>query len=68
MFAVYATFSQRVVDYIIHDVCLQRLPVVFALDRAGLVGDDGPTHHGVFDIALFRAVPNLVLLQPKDEA
>lgn len=66
--AVYSTFAQRIVDYVIHDVCLQQLPVIFCLDRAGLVGDDGPTHHGVFDIALFRSVPNLVLLQPKDEA
>lgn len=65
--AVYSTFSQRVVDYVIHDVCLQQLPVIFCLDRAGLVGDDGPTHHGVFDIALFRSAPNLVFLQPKDE-
>ena len=67
VFAVYSTFSQRVVDYIIHDVCLQNLPVVFCLDRAGVVGDDGPTHHGVFDMALFSAVPNLVIMQPKDE-
>lgn len=66
--AIYSTFAQRVVDYVIHDVCLQQLPVIFCLDRAGLVGDDGPTHHGVFDIALFRSAPNLVLLQPKDEA
>ncbi|MDP2990801.1 MAG: 1-deoxy-D-xylulose-5-phosphate synthase [Kiritimatiellota bacterium] len=66
--AVYSTFAQRIVDYVIHDVCLQQLPVIFCLDRAGLVGDDGPTHHGVFDIALFRSVPNLVFLQPKDEA
>ncbi|MFA5343912.1 MAG: 1-deoxy-D-xylulose-5-phosphate synthase [Kiritimatiellia bacterium] len=66
--AVYSTFAQRSVDYVIHDVCLQQLPVIFCLDRAGLVGDDGPTHHGVFDIALFRSAPNLVLLQPKDEA
>ncbi|MBU0714458.1 MAG: 1-deoxy-D-xylulose-5-phosphate synthase [Verrucomicrobia bacterium] len=66
--AVYSTFAQRIVDYVIHDVCLQQLPVIFCLDRAGLVGDDGPTHHGVFDIALFRSTPNLVLLQPKDEA
>ena len=66
--AVYSTFAQRIVDYVIHDVCLQQLPVIFCLDRAGLVGDDGPTHHGVFDIALFRSAPNLVLLQPKDEA
>jgi len=66
--AMYSTFSQRVVDYIIHDVCLQELPVIFCLDRAGLVGDDGPTHHGVFDVSLFRSVPNLILMQPKDEA
>lgn len=66
--AVYSTFAQRIVDFVIHDVCLQQLPVLFCLDRAGLVGDDGPTHHGVFDIALFRAAPNLIMLQPKDEA
>ncbi len=66
--AIYSTFAQRIVDYVIHDVCLQRLPVIFCLDRAGLVGDDGPTHHGIFDIALFHAVPGLVFLQPKDEA
>jgi len=68
MVAIYSTFSQRVVDFVIHDVCLQQLPVIFCLDRAGIVGDDGPTHHGVFDIALFRSVPNLVMLQPKDES
>lgn len=66
--AVYSTFSQRVVDYVIHDVCLQKLPVIFGLDRAGLVGDDGPTHHGIFDIPLFRAIPNLTLIQPRNEA
>lgn len=66
--AMYSTFSQRVVDYMIHDVCLQNLPVLLCLDRAGIVGDDGPTHHGVFDIAMFRAVPNLVIMQPGDEA
>jgi len=65
--AVYATFLQRAVDQVIHDVCLPNLPVVFALDRAGVVGDDGPTHHGVFDIALLRAIPNLVILAPADE-
>ena len=65
--AVYSTFAQRIVDYVIHDVCLQNLPVIFCLDRAGIVGDDGPTHHGLFDIALFRAVPGLVMMQPKDE-
>lgn len=68
VFVVYSTFSQRVVDYIIHDVCLQNLPVVICLDRAGIVGDDGPTHHGVFDIALLKPVPNLVIAQPGDEA
>lgn len=66
--AIYSTFAQRVVDFVIHDVCLQQLPVIFCLDRSGIVGDDGPTHHGVFDIALFRSVPNLVMMQPKDEA
>lgn len=66
--AIYSTFMQRSIDCIIHDVCLQKLPVVMCLDRAGVVGDDGPTHHGVFDIALLRPVPNLVMLQPRDEA
>ncbi len=64
VFAVYSTFAQRSVDCIIHDICLQQLPVVFCLDRAGIVGDDGPTHHGVFDIALLRSIPNLLILQP----
>jgi len=68
VFAVYSTFAQRAVDNVIHDVCLQGLPVVFCLDRAGVVGDDGPTHHGVFDIALFRTVPGLTIMQPRDEA
>ena len=68
VFAVYSTFIQRAVDYIIHDICLQKLPVVICLDRAGVVGDDGPTHHGVFDIALLRPVPDLVMMQPRDEA
>ncbi len=66
--AVYSTFLQRAFDEIIHDVCLQRLPVVFAMDRAGLVGDDGPTHHGAFDIAYLRCLPNIVLMAPRDEA
>ncbi|MEI7435421.1 MAG: 1-deoxy-D-xylulose-5-phosphate synthase [bacterium] len=66
--AVYSTFLQRAVDQVIHDVCLQNLPVILAVDRAGVVGDDGPTHHGVFDLALLRGIPNLVLLQPRDEA
>lgn len=68
VFAVYSTFAQRIVDYVIHDVCLQNLPVVFCFDRAGIVGDDGPTHHGVFDLPLFRAVPDLTIMQPADEA
>ena len=66
--AIYSTFLQRAYDQIVHDVCLQRLPVVFAMDRAGLVGDDGPTHHGVFDIAYLRCLPNIVLMAPRDEA
>lgn len=68
VFAVYSTFSQRAVDYIVHDVCLQNLPVVLCLDRAGIVGDDGPTHHGVYDIALLRNFPNLTIMQPADGA
>ncbi|MGI8579554.1 MAG: 1-deoxy-D-xylulose-5-phosphate synthase [Solirubrobacteraceae bacterium] len=66
--AIYSTFLQRAYDQIVHDVCLQNLPVVFAMDRAGLVGDDGPTHHGVFDIAYLRCLPNIVLAAPRDEA
>ena len=66
--AIYSTFLQRAYDQIVHDVCLQSLPVVFAMDRAGLVGDDGPTHHGVFDIAYLRCLPNIVLMAPRDEA
>ncbi|MCL2417880.1 MAG: 1-deoxy-D-xylulose-5-phosphate synthase [Conexibacteraceae bacterium] len=66
--AVYSTFLQRAYDQIIHDVCLQKLNVVFAMDRAGLVGDDGPTHHGAFDIAYLRVIPNIVLMAPRDEA
>ena len=65
--AVYSSFLQRSYDQIIHDVALQHLPVIFAVDRAGVVGDDGPTHHGVFDIAYLRTVPDLVLMVPKDE-
>ncbi len=65
--AIYSTFLQRAYDQIIHDVCLQNLPVIFALDRAGLVGDDGPTHNGPFDIAYFRAIPNTTIMIPKDE-
>ncbi len=66
--AIYSTFLQRAYDQIVHDVCLQSLNVVFAMDRAGLVGDDGPTHHGVFDIAYLRCLPNIVLMAPRDEA
>ncbi|MGI6093301.1 MAG: 1-deoxy-D-xylulose-5-phosphate synthase [Veillonellaceae bacterium] len=65
--ALYSTFAQRAYDQIVHDVCLQKLPVVFALDRAGIVGEDGPTHHGVFDYSYLRHIPNLILLAPKDE-
>jgi len=64
--AVYSTFLQRAYDQIVHDVCLQKLPVVFAIDRCGFVGEDGPTHHGVFDISYLRHIPNLTLLAPKD--
>jgi 1-deoxy-D-xylulose-5-phosphate synthase len=65
--AIYSTFLQRAYDQIIHDVCLPNLPVVFALDRGGLVGEDGPTHHGHFDITYLRSLPNLTLMAPKDE-
>ena len=65
--AIYSTFLQRALDQVIHDVCLQNLSVTFALDRGGVVGDDGPTHHGVFDLSYLRFVPNLVLMAPKDE-
>jgi 1-deoxy-D-xylulose-5-phosphate synthase len=66
--AIYSTFLQRAYDQIVHDVCLQKLNVVFAMDRAGLVGDDGPTHHGAFDIPYLRCLPNIVLMAPRDEA
>ncbi len=66
--AIYSTFLQRAYDQIVHDICLQHLNVVLAMDRAGLVGDDGPTHHGVFDIAYLRALPNITLMAPRDEA
>jgi 1-deoxy-D-xylulose-5-phosphate synthase len=65
--AIYSTFLQRAMDQVIHDVCLQNLPVTFALDRGGVVGDDGPTHHGVFDLSFLRFIPNLILMAPKDE-
>jgi 1-deoxy-D-xylulose-5-phosphate synthase len=66
--AIYSTFLQRAYDQIVHDVCLQKLNVIFAMDRAGLVGDDGPTHHGTYDIAYLRCLPNIVLMAPRDEA
>jgi 1-deoxy-D-xylulose-5-phosphate synthase len=66
--AIYSTFLQRAYDQIVHDVCLQELDVTFAMDRAGLVGDDGPTHHGAFDISYFRPIPNVVVMAPRDEA
>jgi 1-deoxy-D-xylulose-5-phosphate synthase len=65
--AIYSTFLQRAYDQVLHDVCLQDLPVVFCLDRAGLVGPDGPTHHGVFDLSYLRMIPKLALMAPKDE-
>ena len=65
--AIYSTFLQRAFDQIIHDVCLQNLPVVFAIDRGGLVGGDGPTHHGHFDITYLRSLPNMTVMAPKDE-
>ncbi len=66
--AIYSTFLQRGYDQIVHDVALQNLNVVFAMDRAGLVGDDGPTHHGAFDVSYMRCLPNMVLMAPRDEA
>lgn len=64
---IYSTFLQRSYDQIIHDVCLQKLPVIFCLDRAGLVGEDGATHHGIFDIAYLRCIPNLIIFAPRNE-
>jgi 1-deoxy-D-xylulose-5-phosphate synthase len=66
--AIYSTFLQRGFDQIVHDVCLQKLDVTFCMDRAGLVGDDGPTHHGNYDISYLRAIPNIVVMAPRDEA
>jgi 1-deoxy-D-xylulose-5-phosphate synthase len=66
--AIYSTFLQRAYDQIIHDVCLQKLDVTFAMDRAGLVGDDGPTHHGAFDLSYLRPIPNVILMAPRDES
>lgn len=65
--AIYSTFMQRAYDHIIHDVCLQKLPVTFALDRAGIVGEDGPTHHGIFDISYLRSIPDMILMAPRDD-
>jgi len=65
--AIYSTFMQRAYDQVLHDLCLQNLPVTLALDRAGLVGEDGPTHHGVFDISYLRHLPNMIIMSPKDE-
>ncbi len=67
VYALYSSFAQRCYDQILHDVALQKLPVVFALDRAGLVGEDGPTHHGVFDLSFLRTVPDLIISAPADE-
>jgi 1-deoxy-D-xylulose-5-phosphate synthase len=64
---IYSTFMQRAYDQVVHDVCIQELPVIFCLDRAGLVGADGPTHHGVYDIAFMRCIPNMVVASPMNE-
>jgi 1-deoxy-D-xylulose-5-phosphate synthase len=66
--AIYSTFLQRAYDQIVHDVCLPHLPVVFALDRGGVVGEDGPTHHGVFDLAYLRHIPGMTVMAPANEA
>jgi 1-deoxy-D-xylulose-5-phosphate synthase len=65
--AIYSTFLQRAYDQVLHDVCMQNLPVIFMMDRAGIVGEDGPTHQGLFDISYLRSIPNLTLMAPKDE-
>jgi 1-deoxy-D-xylulose-5-phosphate synthase len=65
---IYSTFLQRAYDQVIHDVCLQKIPVVFCLDRSGIVGEDGPTHHGIFDLAYLNCIPNLIIFAPCDEA
>jgi 1-deoxy-D-xylulose-5-phosphate synthase len=65
--AIYSTFLQRALDQIIHDICIPNLPITLAVDRAGVVGDDGPTHHGVFDLSFLRFIPNIVIMAPKDE-
>jgi 1-deoxy-D-xylulose-5-phosphate synthase len=68
VFVVYSTFLQRAFDQILHDVCLQKLPITFAIDRAGIVGDDGSTHQGIFDLTYLRSIPNMTVMAPKDEA
>jgi 1-deoxy-D-xylulose-5-phosphate synthase len=65
--AIYSTFLQRAYDQILHDVCLEGHPVVFSMDRGGIVGEDGPTHHGLFDLSYLRSLPNMVVMAPKDE-
>jgi 1-deoxy-D-xylulose-5-phosphate synthase len=65
---IYSSFMQRAYDQVVHDVAIQKLPVVFCLDRAGLVGDDGPTHHGAYDIAYFRCIPNMIISAPMNES
>ena len=65
--AIYSTFLQRAYDQVVHDVCVQNLPVVFCMDRAGLVGDDGPTHMGLYDIAYLRTLPNMTIMAPRNE-
>src|SRR5690606_9508939 len=65
---IYSSFMQRAYDQVVHDVAIQKLPVVFCLDRAGLVGDDGPTHHGAYDIAYFRCIPNMIIGAPMNES
>lgn len=65
---IYSSFMQRAYDQVVHDVAIQKLPVIFCLDRAGLVGDDGPTHHGVYDIAYFRCIPNMIISAPMNES
>lgn len=64
---IYSTFLQRAYDQVIHDVCLQKLPIIFCLDRAGIVGEDGPTHHGIFDLAFLNCIPNLIIFAPRNE-
>ena len=64
---IYSTFLQRAYDQLIHDVCLQNLPIIFCLDRAGIVGEDGATHHGIFDLAYLRCIPNLIIAAPSNE-